>query len=75
MQLFPGLRLRITACYHDPRVTAFAMRRYGVVEGLDIVETDALEVFDLAPFDFVFANHLLHHLAPNDLSTIIINSC
>lgn len=63
-----GLRLRISACDHDPRVVAFAERRYGNVEGLDIMETDALELDRLAPFDFVFANHLLHHLAPNELA-------
>ncbi|MGM0739713.1 MAG: hypothetical protein ACQETM_11210 [Bacteroidota bacterium] len=48
------------------------MCKYGDVEGLDIVETDALEVFDLVPFDFDFADHFLHHQAPNDLNKLFV---
>lgn len=57
-----GLRLRVTACDHDPRVVAFARARYGDNARLSIVGRDVRELSDLPAFDFVFANHLLHHL-------------
>ena len=57
-----GLRLRISACDHDPRVVAFARRRHGHLAGLDILCRDATDLGDLAPIDFIFASHLLHHL-------------
>ena len=57
-----GLRVDVTACDHDPRVVAYARRRYGHVAGLRIVEADVVDwAFDPAP-DFVFGNHILHHL-------------
>ncbi len=58
-----GLRLRVTACDHDPRVVAFARRHYGETPGLKILERDLAALDDLAPFDFVYANHLRHHLS------------
>lgn len=65
-----GLRLRVTACDHDPRVVAFARRHYGATPGLNILERDVAALDDLAPFDFVFANHLLHHLSEADITAL-----
>lgn len=57
-----GLSLAVTAVDADPRVVRYARKRYGDVGGLGIVEADALDLDALAPFDYLFANHFLHHL-------------
>ncbi|MEX2607598.1 MAG: methyltransferase domain-containing protein [Kiritimatiellia bacterium] len=57
-----GLDLRITAIDADPRVVRYVRERYGSVPNLSILEHDALDLQSLAPFDYVFANHFLHHL-------------
>jgi SAM-dependent methyltransferase len=62
-----GLQLRVTACDHDPRVVEYARGKYGGEPRLEIIEGDALDIAALAPFDFVFANHLLHHLCEDEL--------
>ena len=69
-----GLDLRITAIDADPRVVRYAKERYGNVEGLDIVEGDALNLEALAPFDFVFANHFLHHLPTQAVEQVLRES-
>jgi len=66
-----GLRLRITACDHDPRVVEYARSRYAEVEGLRICERGIYDLHDLAPFDFVFSNHLLHHLSDEQIVELI----
>ncbi len=62
------LQLRVTACDHDPQVVAYARARYGNVKGLDIQLRDVMDIDDLRPVDFFFANHFLHHL--NDAGII-----
>jgi len=57
-----GLRVAVTACDHDPRVVAYARRRYGHVAGLRIVEAEVVDWAFGPPPDFVFGNHILHHL-------------
>lgn len=60
-----GLDLRITAVDADPRAVSYAKERHGRTPGLDIRAGDALNLEALAPFDYLFANHFLHHL-PDD---------
>ena len=57
-----GLRIDATALEHDPRIVAYAQAKYGDMAGLRIVEGDALDPAWWEPVDYVFANHLLHHL-------------
>ena len=66
-----GLRLRITAVDSDPRVVRHARKLRADVEGLEIIEADALNLASLAPFDFVFANHFLHHLSDEQIQTVL----
>lgn len=68
-----NLRLRVTACDHDPRVVAFARRRYGHVEGLTIARRDAADLGDLKPIDYLFASHLLHHLPEPNIVALLHN--
>lgn len=59
---YRNLRVTVTAYDHDPRVIAYARRHYGHVTGLRIVEANIMDIdFDPAP-DFIFGNHILHHL-------------
>ena len=66
-----GLKLQVTACDHDPRVVRFARNRYGSTPGLTILQRDISDLNDLGPIDFVFANHLLHHLPDNEITTLL----
>jgi len=65
-----GLSLRITAVDSDPRITRFARERTVGVPALNVVTGNGLDLDEVAPFDYVFANHVLHHL-PDGL----IRSC
>lgn len=66
-----GLGLRITAYDADPRIVQFARDQFGGTPGLDIHHQDVLaEPTDL-PVDYVFANHFLHHLADDQIVTLL----
>ncbi|WFB36681.1 methyltransferase domain-containing protein [Kiritimatiellota bacterium B12222] len=69
-----GLRLRITAVDSDPRVIEHARNCHAQVKGLSIIQADALDLEALAPFDFIFANHFLHHLDDQEIKTVLHNS-
>lgn len=57
-----GLRLRVTALDSDPRVAAWAREQHRHVDGLTVVQASAGEIARMAPLDYVFGNHFLHHL-------------
>jgi len=57
------LKLRVSACDHDHRVVQYARKNYGSTPRLKILHRDIKEIDDLFPIDFIFANHLLHHLS------------
>jgi len=58
-----GLRLTVSAVDADPRTIEYAKAKHSEVPGLQIMEADALKLDDLPAFDYLFANHFLHHLA------------
>lgn len=66
-----GLRLRITAVDADPRVVTYARERHGQLQGLKIIEANALDLDALAPFSYLFANHFLHHLPDEVLPKLV----
>lgn len=69
-----GLDLHITAVDADPRVIKYARDKHAEVDGLTILETDALNLQALAPFDYLFANHFLHHLPDDVLPGLIYDA-
>ncbi len=69
-----GLDLRVTAVDADPRVVRYARERHGNEPGLDIREADALDLDAFAPFDFLFANHFLHHLPDAVLPALLADA-
>lgn len=54
--------LRITCLDHDPRVVAYARRRCAGVPAVEVRLGSAAELERMEGFDYVFANHFLHHL-------------
>ena len=66
-----GLRMRITACDHDPRVIQYAKNKYGHTRYLTICQRNVFDIDDLQPIDFVFANHLVHHLSDADIHRLL----
>jgi len=69
-----GLSLEVTAVDADPRVVRYAEERYGDHPGLNILQADALDLDTLAPFDYLFANHFLHHLPDAALPPLIADA-
>ncbi len=62
-----GLKLNITALDNDRRILPIAAQAIRDYPEIRIVEGNALELDRLGSFDFVFSNHLLHHLAWDDI--------
>ena len=62
-----GLKLNITALDNDRRILPIASQAIRDYPEIRIVEGNALELGRLGAFDFVFSNHLLHHLAWDDI--------
>ena len=54
--------LSITCLDHDPRAEAYARRRCSGVARIQVHLGSASELERLGSFDYVFANHFLHHL-------------
>jgi len=57
-----GLKLTVTAIDADPRIVRFAQARYDGLPGLEVREMNAFDLEQLGGTDYLFANHLLHHL-------------
>ncbi len=53
--------LSITCLDHDPRVADYARRRCAGAERIEVRLGSASELEALGSFDYVFANHFLHH--------------
>ncbi|MFO7821117.1 MAG: methyltransferase domain-containing protein [Lentisphaeria bacterium] len=66
-----GLKLKVTACDHDPRVVRYARERYGTCPGLTILQRNLTKLADLSAVDFVFTNHLLHHLSDTEITELL----
>jgi 2-polyprenyl-3-methyl-5-hydroxy-6-metoxy-1,4-benzoquinol methylase len=62
-----GLKLNITALDNDKRIIPIAYQAIRDYPEIHIVEGNALDLSRLGTFDFVFSNHLLHHLAWDDI--------
>ncbi len=66
-----GLRLRVTAIDSDPRAVRYAQGRHGQVAGLDIVEAPAEDPLAPDSADYVFCNHVLHHVPHPAIPTLL----
>ena len=66
-----GLKLNITALDNDARILPIAYQATRDYPEIRIIEGNALELSRLGPFDFVFSNHFLHHLAWDDIKIFL----
>jgi 2-polyprenyl-3-methyl-5-hydroxy-6-metoxy-1,4-benzoquinol methylase len=66
-----GLKLNITALDNDTRTLPLAHQAVRDYPEITIVEGNALELTPLGSFDFVFSNHLLHHLSGEQIRTFL----
>ena len=66
-----GLKLKITALDNDGRIFPVAYQAIRDYPEIQLIEGNALELNRLGPFDFVFSNHLLHHLAWDDIKIFL----
>lgn len=66
-----GLRLEITALDNDRRILPLACQAIRDYPEIRSVEGNALDLDRLGSFDFVFSNHLLHHLAWDDIKLFL----
>ncbi|MCA1810015.1 MAG: methyltransferase domain-containing protein [Lentisphaerae bacterium] len=57
-----GLQLHITAMENDPRVARYAQAACRDYPEIEVVAQDIRDPLPLEEVDYVFANHLLHHL-------------
>lgn len=66
-----GLKLNITALDNDTRILPLAYQAIRDYPEIQIIEGKALDLRRLSPFDFVFSNHLLHHLDWADIKIFL----
>lgn len=67
-----GIALEITCLDHDPRVVDYARRRTSREPAITVREGSALEIE--GPFDYIMANHLLHHLTEPEIDRFLERS-
>lgn len=67
-----GLRLKITALDGDARIVNWSRDRHHKVPDLEIVQGNVLDVAQYGDVDYVFSNHVFHHL-PHDVIVRVLN--
>lgn len=66
-----GWRVRIVALDHDPRILRLARLATARYPEITVCEGTVQSAASLGEFDFVFANHLLHHLADAAIDELV----
>jgi 2-polyprenyl-3-methyl-5-hydroxy-6-metoxy-1,4-benzoquinol methylase len=66
-----GLNVRITCLDYDPRIVKYAWEKCRAYPEIGVIEASVQELEKLAPYDYIFANHLLHHLPTVQWRTLI----
>lgn len=66
-----GLRLAICAVEHDPRVARHARAANAGYSEIEVIEADVLDGESWKGADYIFANHLLHHLSNEECIELI----
>jgi len=63
--------LSVTCLDHDPRAAAYARRRCSAADRIEVRLGSASELDRLGSFDYVFANHFLHHQEDEHLAPTV----
>jgi 2-polyprenyl-3-methyl-5-hydroxy-6-metoxy-1,4-benzoquinol methylase len=66
-----GLNVRITCLDYDPRIVKYARENCRAYPEIEVIEATVQDLEKLPPYDYVFANHLLHHLPSEEWRTLI----
>ena len=66
-----GIQLHITALDNDERIIHLANRAIRDYPEIRIVRGNALDLNGLDPFDFIYSNHLLHHLSWDEIRLLL----
>lgn len=65
------LSLRVTALDGDARIVHYAKHAHQHVSGLDVQFADILSMDQFGPADYVFTNHVVHHLPDEMIPDVI----
>jgi 2-polyprenyl-3-methyl-5-hydroxy-6-metoxy-1,4-benzoquinol methylase len=63
--------LRVTCLDHDPRAADYARGRCAGIDRIEVRLGSASELEALGSFDYVFANHFLHHQEDEQLAPMV----
>ncbi|MGM0442962.1 MAG: methyltransferase domain-containing protein [Fibrobacterota bacterium] len=66
-----GLICQITCCEMDSRTLAYLRNKTGNRSRITVIDADIRTFTVGRPWDFVFANHLLHHLGDDEIPTML----
>ena len=66
-----GLHLHVTAIDGDERIVQHAQKKYLNYPGLDIRHADLRNLKKYGPADYVFMNHVLHHLPDSFIPQVL----
>ncbi|MCG5053403.1 MAG: methyltransferase [Myxococcales bacterium] len=66
-----GLSLALTGVDSDARALAAARGRLERAPGVQVADVPLTELASLRP-DYVFCNHVLHHVAPNEVGEVLV---
>jgi 2-polyprenyl-3-methyl-5-hydroxy-6-metoxy-1,4-benzoquinol methylase len=66
-----GLDVRITCLDYDPRIVKYAREKCRPYREIKVIQATTQELEKIAPYDYIFANHLLHHLPSEQWRTLI----
>ena len=63
-----NLKIKITCIDTDPRTISYATMSCKNIPEIEIIQSDAFDIKSLGKrFDYIFANHLFHHLSDNEV--------
>jgi hypothetical protein len=66
-----NLKIRITCLEIHSTTVAYARKKCQAFPEIEIREGSALDLSSLPPHDYIFANHFLHHLAPEQIPALL----
>jgi 2-polyprenyl-3-methyl-5-hydroxy-6-metoxy-1,4-benzoquinol methylase len=66
-----GINVKITCIDNDKRITDYATKKCKTFSNIKIINASAFDIEKFDNFDYIFANHFLHHLPYNDISKLI----
>ena len=65
------LKIKITCLDNDERIIEYAKEKCKSLSDIDIIQASAFDLKKVGKFDYIFANHFLHHLKTDEIPVII----